>query len=180
MNGAPPDAASPDWCRVRGGRAGCAVGWPGGSPGGRWRRRRWRLGRRRGSASIDTRVSIEGLADLRRDFRAIGAGLNRELNAELREAAAIASRDAASLAPRRTGRLAASYKPFARGNAIGVRSRLPYAAVHEWGGTIRPRGVPIDIRRSAPVSQAVERNADRIVEELGDRIEGLARRHGFR
>lgn len=128
---------------------------------------------------VQTKVSIEGLGALRRDFRAIGAGLNRELNAELREAASVAARDAGALAPRRTGALARSYKPFVRGNKVGIRSPLPYAAVHEWGGTIRPRGAPISIQRSAPVSRAVERNADRIIEDIGDRIEALAKRNGF-
>lgn len=118
---------------------------------------------------IDTRVTIEGLGALRRDFRAIGAGLNRELNAELREAASIASREAAALAPRRTGALARSYRPFARGNVVGVRSRLPYAPIIEYGR--HPQ--------RAPVSRAVERNADAVVEEIGDRIEAFARRHGF-
>ncbi len=71
-------------------------------------------------------------------------------------------------------------KPFTRGNIAGVRSRLPYAGVIEYGGTIRPRGVPIEFRRYQPVSRAIERNADQIAEELGDRIEDLTRRHGFK
>ncbi len=134
----------------------------------------------RGVSEINPQIQIEGLAQLRRDLRAIDAGLSRELNVELRQTVNIAARDAATLAPRRTGKLARSYKPFTRGNIAGVRSPLPYAPVNEYGGTIRPRGVPIDIRRSQPVSRAVERNADRIAEELGDRIEDLARRHGFK
>ena len=87
--------------------------------------------------------------------------------------------EAAPLAPRRTGALAASYKPFVTQRGAGVRSRLPYAPVIEYGGTIRPRGVPIEIARSQPVTRAVLRQQDRAVERAGDAVDRAARDSGW-
>lgn len=60
-----------------------------------------------------------------------------------------------------------------------MRNRVPYAAVHEYGGTISPRGAPISIRASAPIGRAVERQEDAIIDALGDGIDRVAERHGF-
>jgi hypothetical protein len=58
----------------------------------------------------------------------------RELNAALRLAVAADVVPAARvLAPRRTGRLADSLRPYTSGNRAGVRSRLPYANPIHWG-----------------------------------------------
>lgn len=97
----------------------------------------------------------------------------------LKDAAGIAAETARLLAPGRTGALAESYRAFTRGNVAGVRSPLPYAGVIEYGGTISPRGVPILIQRQAPITRAIERERDAIVERLGDGIEEAARRAGF-
>ena len=127
------------------------------------------------------RIDVEGLGQFRRDLRAIGGPpLVRELREVLKHAAEIAARQASVLAPRKTGRLARSYRPFTRGNTAGVRSRLPYAGVIEFGGTISPKGTPIDIRRYEPVTRAVEQRADAVEAELAAGFDDLARAHGFR
>src|SRR5687768_14091777 len=113
-------------------------------------------------------VKVEGLAELRRDLRLLEPATAKEVQRVLRDAAGVIAREAALLAPRRTGALAESYRPYTRGNRAGVRSRLPYAAVHEYGGTISPRGTDILIQRSEPVTRAVERQTDTVVRELGD------------
>lgn len=87
---------------------------------------------------------------------------------------------AQALAPRRTGQLAASIRPFATARGAGVRSRLPYAGLVHYGGTIRPRGVPITFRASLFADRAAEESMDRYVDELGDAVDALAARHGFR
>jgi phage gpG-like protein len=125
-------------------------------------------------------VRVEGLAELRRDLRATDRETLREVQGTLRNAAGIAAAQAALLVARRTGALAASYRAYARGNRAGVRSSLPYAGVVEYGGTIRPRGTAIKFRRSLPVSRAVLRETDTIVEAIGDGIEAAARRTGWR
>jgi phage gpG-like protein len=125
-------------------------------------------------------VRVEGLRELRRDLRRIDPQIAKELQRELKDAAGKVAAEAALLAPRRTGALAESYRPFTSGNIAGVRSRLPYAAVHEYGGTISPRGTDILIKRSEPVTRAVERQTESIVEHVGDAIETAARNAGWR
>ncbi len=126
-------------------------------------------------------VRIEGLGQLRRDFRAIGGpALQRELRSVLLRAATIAAGQASAFAPRRTGQLAASIRPGARGTTAYVRSSLPYAGVQEFGGTIRPRGTPMHIRGRHFVGRAVDHQADTIVDAIGDGIDRLAVAHGFR
>lgn len=124
-------------------------------------------------------VKVEGLAELRRDLRHLEPETAQQIQGVLKDAADIVAREAALLAPRRTGALAESYRPFTRGARAGVRSRLPYAGVHEFGGTIEPRGVPILIKRSEPITRAVERQTDTIVSELGDGIERAAQSTGW-
>lgn len=124
-------------------------------------------------------VDVKGLADLRRDLRATDRAAGREIQKVLKEAAALAAREASTLAPRRTGALARSYRPFTRGNTAGVRSPLPYAGVVEFGGTISPRGVPITFRPYEPINRAIERRRDAIINHIGDGIEAVARRNGW-
>lgn len=104
----------------------------------------------------------------------------KALQRELKEVVGKVAAEAALLAPRRTGALAESYKAYTRGNVAGVRSALPYAGVIEFGGTISPRGTPITIQRSAPITRAVQRQTDSIVEHVGDAIDTAARRAGWR
>src|SRR5215216_402629 len=115
----------------------------------------------------DFAVRTEGLTELRRGLRRMAPEVNRQLTRELRTAVGIVVAEAAATAPRRTGALARSYRPFVRGTTAGIRSTLPYAGVIEYGGTISPRGTEIRIRRYQPVSRAVERQAGQIVEQFG-------------
>jgi hypothetical protein len=124
-------------------------------------------------------VKVNGLAELRRDLRRLEPTTAKEIQRVLKEGAEIVAREAALLAPRRTGALAESYKAYTRGARAGVRSSLPYAAVHEYGGTIRPRGTPILIQRSEPITRAVERQANAIVDELAAGIEAATSRDGW-
>jgi hypothetical protein len=126
------------------------------------------------------RVEVVGLPELRAAFRGIPGDLNRELSRELKHAVEIASREAAARAPYRTGRLARSYRPYVRGTTAGVRSRLPYAALVEYGGTIRPRAVPIHFPRVEPVTRAVDHTGPMIVADMARTVDSVARKHGFR
>lgn len=124
-------------------------------------------------------VQIHGLRELRKDFRKLGGTANRELSGELKRALLPIVAVARADAPQRTGRLAASIKPFASGLRVGVRSALPYANVVHWGGTIEPKGVPITFPRRAFIWDAIEERDDRIVDDLGDAVEDAARRCGW-
>lgn len=131
-------------------------------------------------ARDDVNVHIEGLAEFRRDLRSIDRALPREVNQVIKSAVGRVAAEASRTAPRQSGTLAGSYRPFTRGNIAGVTSRLPYAPVIEYGGTIRPRGAEITFPRREVVTKAAAREADRVVDEIGDGVDGLARRHGWR
>jgi hypothetical protein len=130
-----------------------------------------------GKDSFDVRV--DGLRDFRRDLKRLDKDLPKELNKEIKEVVGKVAVDAALSAPRDSGALARSYRPFTRGNIAGVRSPLPYAGVIEYGGTISPKGTPITIRKYEPVTRAVERQRDHLVEEIGDAIERASHRAGW-
>jgi hypothetical protein len=125
-------------------------------------------------------VKVDGLAEFRRDLRRLDRESLGQIRDSLKEAADIVARRAALLAPRRTGALAASYKPFTAGNRAGVRSNLPYAGVVEYGGTIRPRGYDIRFRRALPLTRARDMEAGAVVDDLADRIDVVARRSGWK
>jgi HK97 gp10 family phage protein len=125
-------------------------------------------------------IEVEGLQQLRRALRAIGKDAQKEGQTVVREAAQIVAAQARLNAPRRTGRLRDSIRGTTSGVKGVVRSPLPYAKVHEYGGVIRPRGAPIVIRESAFVERAITSKADEVVEKLADGIDRVARRHGFR
>jgi hypothetical protein len=125
-------------------------------------------------------VSTDGLREFRRDLKRLDPALDRELRGELRDAVVKVAARAALLAPRRTGALAKSYRPFVTQRSAGIRSSLPYAPVIEFGGTIAPRGTDITFRRAEPVTRAVMREADEIVESFGDAVERAADRTGWR
>lgn len=124
-------------------------------------------------------VEIEGLRDLRRDLRAISNEAAKDVQAVIKRAVSRVAEEAARQAPKQSGALAASYKPFTSGNLAGVRSRLPYAPIVEFGGTIAPKGAEIRFDRRLIVTRAAEREADKVVKEIGDGIEASAKRHGW-
>lgn len=124
-------------------------------------------------------VRIEGLASLRRDLRAMQPAARKEVTKALKEGAKIVAQASGPLAARKTGTLAGSFKAGAAGNSAFVRSRVPYAAVQEFGGTIKPKGTPFTIRANPSVTRALELKEDAIVEKVGDAIDVVARRHGW-
>jgi hypothetical protein len=125
-------------------------------------------------------VKVNGLVELRRALTSTDAEAKKAVQASLKRGVTIAAERAALLAPRgRTGRLAAGYRGYTRGNVAGVRNPVVYAGVHEYGGTITPRGVPILIQRSAPITRAIERETDAIVEDIAEGIETATSRLGW-
>lgn len=124
-------------------------------------------------------VRIEGLRELRRAFKAISPELDREVREYLKAFAAKVAADAARRAPRRTGRLAKSIKPSVTQKQVAIQSRVPYAATHEYGGTIRPRGTPIRIKKSRMMGRAVDAHRDEAVRNVKGLIDHVSRRNGF-
>jgi phage gpG-like protein len=125
-------------------------------------------------------VRIEGYAELRRDLRALPREAGREFQKGFKAGAEVVATAARPLAVRRTGRLAESFRAGTSGNSAFVRSRLPYAGVQEFGGVIRPKGAAIAIAANPAVTRALDENADKIADTLGDGFDAAARRLGFR
>jgi hypothetical protein len=124
-------------------------------------------------------IRVDGLRQLRRDLKELGGTVDKGLTRQLRYEVGKVATEAGNLAPFDSGQLAASYRPFVTQRTAGVRSRLPYAPVIEYGGTIRPRGVDITFARSEPVTRAVLRTADEIVDGFTAAIERAARSAGW-
>lgn len=118
-------------------------------------------------------IAVEGLADLRRDLRAINSDLPGELRGALRDAADVVAGQARREAPRRTGRLAASIRPGTSGARAMVRSPLPYAGPIHWGWPQQ------GIRANPFIERAADAKAPAALEQLADSVEALSIRHGF-
>jgi hypothetical protein len=131
---------------------------------------------------VNVQVHILGLREFRRDLRRLGDGgvANREMSTALKVGLGPVLARARGNAPRRTGALAESLRPFATGLRTGIRSRLPYAGVQHWGGTISPRGAPIEIRRTEFITRAIGAREEFIVDDLGNAVETAAKKTGWR
>jgi phage gpG-like protein len=125
-------------------------------------------------------VQIKGLGQLNRSLGRIDKRLKKESVAHIR-AVARKVRDTArdKYTPKQTGALAKSLRYSAGAKGAAVTSNLPQAPVHEYGGTIAPRGAPITIPRSRMIGNAVDDHAENIADEVGDLLDRIARTEGF-
>lgn len=119
------------------------------------------------------------MANFRRAVRGTSRDALVQVQAVTRAAAQIVATDARTLAPRKTGALQDSIRATTSGNKGIVRSPLPYASVHEYGGVIRPKGSPLNIRRSEFIGRAMERNQEKVMRSLETGFAAVARRHGW-
>lgn len=133
------------------------------------------------------RTSVGNVNELRRDLEAVSIGLGRELTRTLREAAGLAAEAAKPLTPydplhnekRKDGlpHIRDSLFAVALGSGSAVASRHPGAVVHEYGGTIAPKGEPIQIKRSEMAHRAGEAQLPAIAALLERRISALVAQH---
>jgi hypothetical protein len=124
-------------------------------------------------------VHIDGLRDLQRDLRRLAPDARRDITRALKEGAKTIAVASAPLAARRTGALARSFRPGASMMQGYVRSRLPYAAVQEFGGTIRPKGAPVEIQPHPAATRALQLKEEQVVDHIGDALERVALKHGW-
>jgi phage gpG-like protein len=137
-----------------------------------------------GATSLNVRV--DGLANLRRVVRAVDPAGLKAIQGTLKGASEMVARDARTLAPRKTGRLAASIRPGTSGNRAVVRDRLPYANLIHWGGSTgrghRP-GAPwsgsVLVTPSLFISRAIDRNENAIAALLAEEFDKLIRSRGW-
>lgn len=103
------------------------------------------MARRGGAAGAGYGVSIRGYSAFRRGLRRLDRDLDKQLGRYVREIAKDVRDEARRNAPRKSGALQKSIKHSVTQKRASLFSDLPYAAVQEWGGTIQPKGVPIEI-----------------------------------
>lgn len=128
---------------------------------------------------VDADIDTPGLRDFRRDLKRLQPLIAKELTGELRDISQPVVIRAASLAPRLTGELARSLRVSVQQRGVSIYSTLPQAPVLHWGGTIRPRGVPITFPRTEFISRAVEEHADRLLDDVSDGVERASHRAGW-
>jgi phage gpG-like protein len=124
-------------------------------------------------------VPVEGLREFHRDLKRLEPEAAKLFRADLRAIGVRVAGEARSQAVQRTGAYARSIRPRVTVRGVSVGSRLPQAGVLHFGGTIRPRGVPILFPARPVISEAVDRNTDRLVNDLGDAVEQAALRTGW-
>ena len=123
-------------------------------------------------------IQVDGLKELRRDLKKLGKEAQKELRVALKAGAEMAVPAAQSLAPKRSWELAGSIKSGTSGAKAFIGSKLPYAAVHQWGGRVG-RNKSVQIQPKHYLTKAVEETAPRIMDHIEDEIGNLARRLGW-
>ena len=129
-------------------------------------------------AKPDLAVRVENLDAIRRAFRSVDKGAVKEVQAVTKKAAEIVAVEARVRAPRLSGALAGSIKATTSGHKGIVRSRLPYAAVHEWGGRVG-RNKSVYIKGRHYTTGALEAKQGEVQRELADGFDDVLRRNGF-
>jgi len=130
-------------------------------------------------------LTVRNLGSFRRSIRKLDRGLDVGLGRYIRESAREVRDEARSRTPvgRATRRAAGQRKPGTLQKSIRhsvtqkratLYSNEPDAPVHEFGGTIRPRGVPIDIRETAMLRGAVAEKSDEVESHLTQMFDHLA------
>jgi len=125
-------------------------------------------------------VRTKGLGALNRSLGKISKDLKKESVGHLRSIAREVRDEAKPLTPVRSGALRSSLRYQASARGASVSSALPYAGLVEHGGTISPRGTPITFQSARMLGRAVQQNTDNIEEQLGDLLDQIGRRNGFR
>lgn len=126
-------------------------------------------------------IDTSGIVDLTRDLGRISKDLRaaevksiRDVGDKLRDEIR-----SSTAPPYKTGALRRSVKTSVRVGQLSLYSRLPYANVQHWGGTIRPRGTPIHIERTGFIWDPAKEAVPRVTEELGEVLDATAARYGF-
>ena len=116
-------------------------------------------------------VKVEGLREVVRSLERFGAEVS-DLKAAFRKIGTIVQRDAQSLAPKKTGALAASIRPSNTKNKSVIRAgsgRVVYAGVQHYGGYNNISPHPF-------LTNAVARNQQQVVRTLDQELNTLIRK----
>lgn len=138
-------------------------------------------------------AGFENITELRRDLDAIKDGLGNALAQGLAEDAAELLASAKALTPFGPGpeptadedsdnalpHIRDTLAVTVNGGTIALTSTHPGAIVHEWGGTIRPNGAPIDIATAAMTRKAAVAELPDIERAVEQRIDRLVKQHSL-
>jgi phage gpG-like protein len=125
-------------------------------------------------------VELKGARELRRALKQTHPAADKQLREELRDIGERIALVGARNAPRDTGALQRSIRPYVTARGVAVGSTLPYASVVHWGGTINPRGTDIRFERRPFLSDAIEDTADWALNQIADSFDRAARSAGWR
>jgi hypothetical protein len=134
---------------------------------------------RRSTANTSASVSIRGFSAFRRGLRSLDVNLDRQLRDYIKEMSEEVASVARQRAPRKSGKLSKSIKSSVTQTRASVYSNLPYAAVQEWGGTIRPKGVPIKIEGRQMIYSAVKDKSADVEDHMGRLFDSISSTSGF-
>lgn len=130
-------------------------------------------------------LTIRNLGAFRRDLRKLDRGLDLGLSRYIRDKVRPVRDDARKRTPvgrssrrsakqRKPGTLQKSIKSSITQKRATLYSNEPDAGVHEFGGVITPRGVPIEIREVAMLRGAVANWSDEVEADMGGMFDHLA------
>lgn len=117
-------------------------------------------------------IQIVGFAKLRRDLKRMDVETNKRLSDYLkvitRQAATDAKRNLISRSKHSRGRVSGTIKASVTQRRTSIYSNHPAAGVLEYGGTIRPRGVPIRIGEKGYMRGAIITATDDVETKLAE------------
>lgn len=122
-----------------------------------------------------TTTYVTGLREVVRSLEQLGVAVS-DLKGAFRKIGQNVVTDAQSLAPKRSGALAASIKASNTKNKSIVRAgsaRVPYAGVIHWGGYNNIESHPF-------LTDAVTRQESKSVEIMDDELASLIRKYGLK
>ncbi len=133
------------------------------------------------------RTSVQNAKEIVADLEAVKLGLGRELTRTVKDAVSLVLPPARALAPydplhsagRRDGlpHIRDSMYALSLGTSAAIAARHPGTIVHQWGGTIAPRGHAIKIAASGLARQAAKDQLPAINALLEQRIDDLVQQH---
>lgn len=130
-------------------------------------------------------VKVKNLGAFRRNLRKLDRDLDLQLARYIREKARevrdtarnrtpVGRKDRRAKGQRRPGGLKGSIKHSVTQKRATIYSTQPDAPVHEWGGTIRPRGVPIRIEKKSMIRGAVQQHTGDVEQHMERMFDSIA------
>jgi len=136
-------------------------------------------------------ANFQNLTDLRADLEAVEAGLGRALADAIEDDAQPLLAETKSLVPLGPGprpgadptssdalpHIRDMISVDVRGGTVAIVAAHPGAIVHEWGGTIAPKGTAIHIDRAAMARRAAVAQLPAVEHNIAERVDRLMKQY---